>query len=940
MKFFLKLFLVAFCMLISVIENPARAQNEIKRSSEAVIMTGEQIEAMIGVPPNDIVGFRRQGGTWTQIPVQVDERDSVDGETIYGHTPVEEFLNENWGSDLDMLKILTYTDTATFTGADKDPLFDHNDELLFMARDAGVRYLGVELPQNVEAGSPVEIRLVDPLTQEEGYIYLFVQDGSLDPSAGIKYVDYRFNLLSGNYKETYTIGGLFDPEDSYVTTKYYQTHFSDRWIKDRLIIPANGATAYDTINILDRHKTLLEPNNCGRTEVVFSSQEGAFVTNKSGPIRAIRSYFGANSGPLNQREHHFYEQSEEVTFFLRMHSIRGIVDIMDHSRSAIGMKYKNNNNADWITFDGVAESINTGRIIWEILTGDQGSWTSFSSISHNFNITDVLQTYYEDNLAPIDTQCTGDSVAIGSVGHLIPIRIPLTDPRGLTTNRLSLKRVNYYQEPNLDENHVFQLEAERSNPISACAGNCDLVPVSPTNLIVTDTLANAITIIWTDNSLIETGFVIERSEEESTTFVEAGRVNANIETFTDTGLLQSTDYRYRVKAINEEYSSSYSNIVELKTARDVNSGPTELQMTGRTASSISLSWEDNTSSETGFSIEKTGPGDNKQFFEVAVVAANATRYTDTDLLPDMQYSYRIRALVEPISTTFSNILHAKTAGAAPDAPSELNYQVRAPFLISLVWVDNSNNEEGFIIERTTGESNVVTFQDTVGAGVTAYTDVGLESNTIYRYKVTAFNEGGSNSSDILATKTAGEVPLAPSNLSAGAYSKTNVRLEWTDNSLEEIGFIIERSTAEDVETMIVIDSVDKDIAFYEDIVDLNLHNYYMYRIKAYNQDGVSAPSNNARTSSLTTVEDESSESFSLYPNPGDGEFSINVSGATKGVILIKVLDPSGRILSENESIIGSNEFLSMDLSYLALGSYFVVIEGRDFKIVKRFLKIL
>src|SRR5690606_33399167 len=295
-------------------------------------------------------------------------------------TPVEEFLNENWGTDLDKLVILTYTDTATFTGPDKDPLFDRNDEFLFMARDAGTRYSGSDAPANVDPASRLEVRLVDPLTKEEGYIYLFVQNGTLDPSAGKKYVDYKFNLLSGDYKETYTIGGSFDPEDSYITTSYYQTHFSDRWIKDRLMIPANGATAYDTINILDRHKTLLEPNNCGRTELVFSSQEGAFVTNKNGPIRAIRSYFGANSGPLDQREHFFYEQSEEVTFYLRMHSIRGIVDIMDHTRSAVGMKYKNNNNQQWIVFDGVPEAINNGRIHWEMLTGDQGTWISFSSI--------------------------------------------------------------------------------------------------------------------------------------------------------------------------------------------------------------------------------------------------------------------------------------------------------------------------------------------------------------------------------------------------------------------------------------------------------------------------------------------------------------------------------------------------------------------------------
>lgn len=926
--------------LVSTRVGTVYAQNVIDRSSEVIIMTGDRMEGLIGAVPHDVVGFRREGTVWKQIPVQIDERDSVDAETIYGHTPVEEFLNENWGTDLDKLVILTYTDTATFTGPDKDPLFDENDEFLFMARDAGPRYTGTEAPAQVDPSTKIEIRLVDPLTGDKAFVYLFIQDGSLDPSAGKKYVDYRFNLLSGNYKETYTIGGNFDPEDSYVTTNYYQTHFSDRWVKDRLMIPANGATAYDTINILDRHKTLLEPNNCGRTEVVFSSQEGAFVTNKSGPIRAIRSYFGANSGPLDQRQHFFYEQSEEITFYLRMHSIRGIVDIMDHTRSAIGMKYKNNNNPDWIIFDGVPEAINKGRIHWELLTGEQGTWISFSSISHNFNITDVSETYYEDNLTPIDIQCTGDNEAIGSVGHLIPIRIPLTDPRGNTSNRLSLTRVNYYQAPHLDESYVFELDKQRKNPVAACAGDCGAVPVSPTNLVVADTAALSVRLTWTDNSAQETGFVIERAEEELQVFVQVGTVAANVTSYTDNGLTQSTDYRYKVKAINGEAASGYTNIVELKTKRDFEAAPTELQMIGRTATTISLAWEDNTSNESAFLLERTGPGDNQQFFAIATIPANDTSYVDENLLPDNQYSYRIMAAVEPLNTTFSNILHAKTAGDAPEAPSGLDYQARGVSLISLVWQDNSGNEDGFIIERALGDSNEIVFRDTLGIGATGYTDTGLESKTIYRYKVRAYNEGGSNSSDILATKTAGEKPLAPGGLFAGAHSKTKVVLEWTDNALDEAGYIIERSNSDNVQQLVVIDTVGKDITIYEDVVDLDTYNYYMYRVKAYNEDGLSEPSNNARTTIVTGIEDEISKSIQLYPNPGDGIFMLKMQMKHRETIDISIHDSLGRRLFNQAEAVSMPAFsLPLNLTSFSPGTYFVTIKGENFNVVKRIIKL-
>jgi hypothetical protein len=933
-KFFLVLFSVA-SMHVSVY-----AQNTIKRSSEVIIMTGKQIEDMIGVSPSDIVGFRREGSGWTQIPVQVDERDSVDGNTIYGDTPVEEFLNENWGTDLHKLVILTYTDTATFTGPDKNLLFDENDEFLFMARDAGVRYFGAADPQNTVPGSKVEMRLVDPISKEVGYVYLFEQNGNLDPSAGIKYVDYKYNLLSGNYKETFTIGGKFDPENSFVTTEYYQTHFSDRWIKDGLTIPAKGATA-NAVNILDRHKTLLEPNNCGRTEVVFSSQEGAFVTNKSGPIRAIRSYFGANSGPLVQREHFFYEQSEEMTFYLRMHSIRGIVDIMDYTNSAIGMKYKNNNNPAWVTFDGIPETINNGKILWEILTGDQGSLITFSSIDHNFNITEISETYYEDNLDPVDIQCTGDSLAIGSVGHLIPIRIPLTDPRGDTDNNFSLSRENYYQQPNLDVSHVFKLEAERNNPVSVCAGDCDLVPISPANLTLVEKTAEAVKIKWQDNSSNETGFVIERDEEQSNVFIEVGEVGTDISTFTDQGLSQSTDYTYRVKAINETFSSSYTNTVSLKTERSNQSSPTELQLTDRTASSITLLWEDNTTSESGFSLERVGPDDNKQFVQIAIIPANQTAYTDRNLIAATQYSYRVAAIVNNVNSQYSNILHTKTASEPPEAPTNLDYQQRGASFIDLIWNDNSSTEDGFIIERARGDDNVVFFQDTVGIGITSYADTGLESNTVYRYKVTSYNEGGKSSSNTLSTKTTGNVPLAPTNLNAGIHSKTRVVLEWTDNAIDETGYIIERSTSENAQQMEVIDSVAQNVTSYENMVNLDLYGYYMYRVKAYNDEGVSAYSNNARTTIVAAIEEETEEFISLYPNPNNGEFSLEFYGELNEDLTVSVLDPLGRLLVyKAHSLREDGRLINLDLQYLSSGSYFVIVESGKYKIVKRLLKLL
>ena len=81
------------------------------------------------------------------------------------------------------------------------------------------------------------------------------------------------------------------------------------------------------------------PGRARRTEGTFSTGGGAFIANKSGPVRAIRSYLGANSGTYTQRDEIMYEGRMDVTTYLRVHPIPPLRDWMDYSADAIGMQY-------------------------------------------------------------------------------------------------------------------------------------------------------------------------------------------------------------------------------------------------------------------------------------------------------------------------------------------------------------------------------------------------------------------------------------------------------------------------------------------------------------------------------------------------------------------------------------------------------------------------
>ena len=152
-------------------------------------------------------------------------------------------------------------------------------------------------------------------------------------------------------------------------------------------------------------------------------------------MRAIRSYIGANSGPLTQREHVFYERREDVRTFLRVHAVPGPLDYFDYSAAAIGMTYKNTNNTAGVTIDGTPDSVTAGPLTWETVDGPQGGL----SMAHTVD-TDIAglatTSYYLDDSTPAaasETQCTGDDQAyrrertVEQPGHH-PEHRPAVDP--------------------------------------------------------------------------------------------------------------------------------------------------------------------------------------------------------------------------------------------------------------------------------------------------------------------------------------------------------------------------------------------------------------------------------------------------------------------------------------------------------------------------------
>lgn len=120
-----------------------------------------------------------------------------------------------------------------------------------------------------------------------------------------------------------------------------------------------------------------------------------------------------------------------------------------------------------------------------------------------------------------------------------------------------------------------------------------------------------------------------------------------------------------------------------------------------------------------------------------------------------------------------------TYGTVPAAPSSLTATAGSATRVNLTWTDNSNNETGFIIQRSSnggGWSQIAT----VGAGATSYSDTTVRKKQKYQYRVLAYNTYGNSAWSNVATVNtpnrgpAGaddELPVVWVNASGGANGR-------------------------------------------------------------------------------------------------------------------------------------------------------------------------
>jgi len=387
----------------------------------------------------------------------------------------------------------------------------------------------------------------------------------------------------------------------------------------------------------------------------------------------------------------------------------------------------------------------------------------------------------------------------------------------------------------------------------------DRARTAPGSLTATVTGQASIQLAWSDNCGNETKQVLERSADAGA-FTVVAQLAANATTVTDTLVLPGVLYTYRLRAVVGDLESANSNTASVTitalnfelgsytvreddgtiTLKVTRTGPISLPLT------VHYATADGTATAPSDYLATSGmlifaPGE--AFKTVAVTIKNdapnnALLEGNEDFVVSLGSANGAGAVVGVTGAATVTI----TDDQSGQAPGNLGVSVVSSTALQLNWMDRSGNETGFEIERKLLGGVFASIQ-IVGANTTTYTNTGLVAATPYIYRVRAIHPAGNSGfSNEASATTLPPAPSAPTALTAVAQDGRKVKLNWTDNSLDESGFLVERRTG--ANEFALVAALGENITTFTD-AELAANTTYTYQVKASNAGGVSTASNTA-----------------------------------------------------------------------------------------------
>ena len=373
-------------------------------------------DARPGVAVDQIAAFRWGGSGWVEIPVQVDQRfpyclsNPPSDFAFYSGTDME--LTYAW--DVESWKKTDGQCVAAYAPGDgptPDPVatLDDDDEIVFMARDAGPQAPLATLPP-LGTTDGQALALIDALVPgPPKFVYLFLRAGGSSFTVANGYVAYardanadewidRFSIarddpeilgvsntgygpnLAGTVCRTAVYPGYpTDPDGTprasddrfvrdgvTVTTSAYEWRASGRWMLRGLRVAKPGQPGVFGVDLIDRWKGRAFQQSPDSTislvgfedEQVNWEANSALIGERAGPVRAIREVWGADSGTNVTKTESFYRDVVTYRYHVRVHPIPpdGLYTSWDYN-AGVAAVYYNTIKPDGVAIDGVNDDV-------------------------------------------------------------------------------------------------------------------------------------------------------------------------------------------------------------------------------------------------------------------------------------------------------------------------------------------------------------------------------------------------------------------------------------------------------------------------------------------------------------------------------------------------------------------------------------------------------
>ena len=335
--------------------------------------------------------------------------------------------------------------------------------------------------------------------------------------------------------------------------------------------------------------------------------------------------------------------------------------------------------------------------------------------------------------------------------------------------------------------------------------------------------SSTLVLSWSKND-IAAGYIIERYIDGK--WVQTAKLGSNTAVSYEIGSLAAgTTYRFRIKAYKDSSYSAY-------TYADVDTLPAAVdnfRRTGRTASTVTLSWNKNTSAD-GYCIELYKNG---KWVQVAKITGDsALSYTVSGLTASTTCKFRIRAYRNTSKVIDYSDYVAVTVNTLPVDVSNFRCTGRTKNSVTLSWNKNTT-ADGYIIQQYVSGKWVQKAKLTGNSSV-SYTVSGLTPATSYRFRIQAYKTIGVNT--VYSGYTSHTTLSSPTNVSGfvcTARTYNSITLGWNKNSAAT-GYKLEQYKNGKWVQIALIKS-NKTTSYK--LTGLTAATGYKFRIRAYKSSG-------------------------------------------------------------------------------------------------------